>query len=77
MPVGELSNAVIKGRVGPERTGTYLLCSLARIKTVLDGIRRVGVSRFDSAGSGEKEDGGGLSGCTKASKCTQRESRLG
>lgn len=77
MPVGEISNAVIKGRVGPEETGTYLLCSLAHIKTVLDGIRCVGVSRFDNAGSGEKEDGGGLSGCTKASKCTQRESRLG
>lgn len=24
-----------------------------------------------------KKMGGGLSGCTKASKCTQRESRLG
>ena len=54
MPIGELSNPVVKGRVGPEKAGTYLLYSIAHIKTVLYGMRCVGVSRFDNARLGEK-----------------------
>lgn len=59
---------MIKGRLRPEKTGINLLCSLSQAKTVLNGLRWVGLQSLIMQDGERNERKGGREGESKGGR---------